>query len=1128
MTAVRVLVPNAGWLVQWLSLATFFLLVFLLASVLHGGERPEWLKGYQRTIGGETISYHSPFPDSNSALIVRATDGRMSIEWETEPVPEGFRGSAATFIWMSGLATGKGAHRFDLDVNGVRTLAFTTSEDSSRRTWTVGGAGGASLSFETAMVDQFSELFGFMLLTVPAALLRPGEPVRLKVTGERGVSPDWFMVFEDELAPGIAVKSEQVSVRKDGALRQLLRVEISHIAPPAEAVISTGEEDTVRVRLQTGYNTVCLSVPAVDRERDAVVEVAVEGRPVQKAGLRLKPVVPREMWLLPHSHVDIGYSDPQPVVEKEHWRYYEEAIGLAERSAANPEGSRFKWNVEQLWAVETYLRQAGEETRRKFIDAVRSGAIGLQAALAGELTGLCHPEELFHLTDFARKVARLTGKPVDSVMVTDIPSQSWSIVPALALAGVRYVSSGPNYMPNLPDGGDRIGWAFKTWGDRPFYWVSPSGEEKVLFWMAGRGYSWFHGLHLGNIGCASCARIFDYVAELADRDYPYSMIQVRYTIGGDNGPPDPGLADYVKSWNREYESPKLVIATASEMFAELERRHCDIIPSVRGDFTPYWEDGAASTALETAINRGSAERLLRAETLWALVAPERYPSDKFYEAWRQVLLFDEHTWGAADSVSDPDGENARFQWGIKKAFAAEAERLSRELLEEARTLAAPTVHAPAAPRTAVDVVNTCSWPRTDVAILSKEMSAAGNLVKDDAGKPVPSQRLSTGELAFLASEVPGLGARRYFVERGPATAQGTALVRDNTLEGGTLSVTIDTQSGAVRSLRWKNGRTLELADAGCYPGLNHYLYVSGRDLRAAVGVSQVRVRPGETGPLIASLVIESRAPGARSLRREIRLIDGPGRLELRDTIDKEKVRDKESVHIAFPFNVPDGVVRVDIGWGFVRPEVDQVPGGCRDFFCAQKSIDVSNRDYGVTWTSLDAPLVEIGGLTDETLGTGNVRAWRKSLDPSGLLFSYAMNNYWHTNYKADQEGPVILRYAVQPHGGSGTSVVKKLGLEAVRPLLALQADGTRPVPGFELSIGPPELVVTSLKPTSDGRGWIVRIFNAVERPETLRLAGPLADRDGIYLSNLLEDRVKRASGPVEVPGFGIVTLRIER
>jgi hypothetical protein len=180
MTAVRVLVPNAGWLVQWLSLATFFLLVFLLASVLHGGERPEWLKGYQRTIGGETISYHSPFPDSNSALIVRATDGRMSIEWETEPVPEGFRGSAATFIWMSGLATGKGAHRFDLDVNGVRTLAFTTSEDSSRRTWTVGGAGGASLSFETAMVDQFSELFGFMLLTVPAALLRARRAPRLR------------------------------------------------------------------------------------------------------------------------------------------------------------------------------------------------------------------------------------------------------------------------------------------------------------------------------------------------------------------------------------------------------------------------------------------------------------------------------------------------------------------------------------------------------------------------------------------------------------------------------------------------------------------------------------------------------------------------------------------------------------------------------------------------------------------------------------------------------------------------------------------------------------------------------------------------------------------------------------
>jgi alpha-mannosidase len=1123
LSFVRIPAQHVLWLFQFVF--PFLVFFFVFASLV-GAERTEWLRGYRRTLAGETISYHSPYPDSNSALLVRATDGKMAIEWETEPVPETFRKSGATFIWMSGMATGKGAHRFDLEINGSRALTFATPQDSSRRAWTVKGTNGVSMSFETALVDPFNELFGFVLLTVPPALLRPGEPLRLKVTGESGGSPDWFMVFEDDLKPGIAVKSEQVTVRKNGALRQLLRVEISHIAPAADAVISAGDEDRIMARLLTGYNIFCLSVPAVGRERDAVVEVAVEGRPALKAGLRVKPVAPREIWLLPHSHVDIGYSDPQPVVEKNHWKYYEDAIRLAGQSAGNPEGARFKWNVEQLWAVETYLRQANDDARRRFIDAVRGGAIGLQAALAGELTGLCHPEELFHLTDFARKIAGLTGKTIDSAMVTDIPSQAWSIVPGLAQAGVKYLSSGPNYMPNLPDGGDRIGWTLKTWGDRPFYWVSPSGDEKVLFWMAGRGYSWFHGLHLGSIGCAPCARIFDYVDELADRDYPYSMIQVRYTIGGDNGPPDPGLADFVKDWNAQYESPKLVIATSSEMFAELERRHGDIIPSVRGDFTPYWEDGAASTALETAVNREAAERLLRAETLWALVAPDRYPSEKFYEAWRQVLLFDEHTWGASDSISNPDGENAKGQWEYKKAFAAGADRASRELLAEVEGIQVSGAGRSA--RTAIDVFNSCSWPRTDVAILSKEMSASGDLVKDASGNPVPSQRLSTGELAFLASGVPGMGAKRFFIENGAALAGGEARVQANTLENGRMSVAVDPMSGAVRSLRWTNGPSPEIVDSGRYPGLNHYLYVAGRDPKAAAGVLEVTVRPGETGPLISSLVVESGAPGARSLRREVQLVHGSDRLEFRDTIDKEKVRDKESVHIAFPFNVPGGVVRVDTGWAFVRPEADQIPGGCRDFFCAQKSVDVSNEDYGVTWTSLDAPLVEIGEITDETLKQGHVRAWRKTIPPSEILISYVMNNYWHTNYKADQEGRVTLGYAVQPHGGFDTAVIRRLGLEAARPLLPVPADEARPVPGFGLSVGPQQFIVTSLKPSEDGRGWMVRIFNAGARPAGLRLSGPLAGRGSLYLSNLLEEKLKWTAGQIEVPGFGIVTLRVDR
>jgi hypothetical protein len=1099
------------------------LLALVAAATVPAGA--EGLRGYGRTVAGAAMSYHSPYPDISSALISRASDGAMAVEWETEIVPADWKGGPATFVWLAGLATGKGAHRFDLAVDGRSAVSFRSSADPSRREWREAGAGGLSLSFKTVMVDQFDELFGFMWLEVPAALLRPGRPLNIRVTGEKAGSNDWFMVFCDDLRREVWARSEQALVRKDGRLHQIVRVEVSHLAPPGGAVISCGPAAKARLELKLGYNALEFLLPAVEKERLVPIEVRLDDGSVRRGELTVKPVVPREIWLLPHSHVDIGYSDPQPVVEKNHWRYFREAIALAGQTAGYPEGARFKWNTEQAWAVDTYLRQASEADKAAFVEALRRGAIGLQGTLAGVLTGLCHPEELIHLTDFARGLGSAAGTPVDSVMVTDIPGQSWSFVPALALAGIKYVSSGPNYMPNLFDGGDRIGWALKAWGDKPFYWLSPSGREKVLFWMAGRGYSWFHGLNMGSLAKAPPYRIFEYMDELADKGYPYSMVQVRYTVGGDNGPPDPGLADYVKSWNEKYASPRIVIATASEMFAEFERRHGAAVPAVRGDFTGYWEDGAASTARETAMNRNAATRLVQAEALWSIMGRGGFPAGSDAEAWRQVVLFSEHTWGASDSVSDPDGEGPRAQWEYKKAFATGAEMGSRRLLAEA---AGTGFGADAPAGGPIDVVNTCSWERADLVLIPAGMSRAGDLVKDAGGAVVPSQRLRTGELAFVATGVPPFGAKRYAIGGGKASAMGGTGLNANEISNGRLTASVDPASGSIESLRWRDGASasVELVDRTQRTGLGHYLYVPGLDPEKAETVSAVKVKPGETGPLVSSLVVESGAPGGRRLVREYRIVDGLSRLDIAVTIDKDKVRDKEGVHIAFPFAVAGGSARVDVGWGFVRPETDQIAGGCRDFICARDSVDISNGGFGVTWTSLDAPLVEIGAITDESPRQGERRGWLQKLAPSTRLFSYAMNNYWHTNYKADQEGPVTFRYAVSPHAGSDVAAAKKLGLEAVSPLIPIEAAPAAPLPEFPLAVRAPTFVATSLRPLADGGGWLLRLLNASDRPETLVLSGRAFENGRVFLSDISGTEGRRVSGPLEAPAFGILTLRV--
>ena len=384
------------------------------------------------------------------------------------------------------------------------------------------------------------------------------------------------------------------------------------------------------------------------------------------------------------------------------------------------------------------------------------------------------------------------------------------------------------------------------------------------------------------------------------------------------------------------------------------------------------------------------------------------------------------------------------------------------------------------------------------------MSRAGDLVIGADGAAVPSQRLRTGELAFVARDVPGFGAKRYTVHAGQSSREGGAGLTGSALKNAAIAAAIDPATGAVASLRWTDGPSAarELVDTGEQPGLAHYLYVPGLDPKTARTVSSVKIRPGEPGPLVASLIVESDAPGAKGLVREYRLVDGLSRLDIAVTVDKEKVREKESLHIAFPFALPGGAARVDVGWGFVRPETDQIAGACRDFFCARDSVDISAGDAGLTWTSLDAPLVEIGAVTDETPRNGERRAWLQELAPSTRLFSYVMNNYWHTNYKADQEGTVTLRYAVSPHRGSDTATAKRLGLEAANPLLAVAADPASPVPRFPLTVGSPAFVAMSLIPSAGGRAWVLRLLNASSKPETLALSGRAYDSGRVFLSDL--------------------------
>lgn len=893
-------------------------------------------------------------------------------------------------------------------------------------------------------------------------------------------------------------------VNKDGKLWQIVRAKVLHTGKPRTAMLSVDGAEARKLDLVAGSQTVEMLIPPASVKTTVKVDLQVTGKKPITRNVEVSPVRKWELYLLHHTHLDIGYTHVQSDVEKRQWDHMDKALELAKASENYPEGSRFKWLPEGLWAMDSYVKDPAKKAA--LIEAVNKGWAGLDALYGSELTALCRPEELVELTGCARRLSKELAHPIDTAMITDVPGYTWGLIPVLAQSGVKYFSVGPNR-------GHRIGTTLSVWGDKPFYWLSPSGKEKVLCWVAAEGYSWFHGAPLRDE-----KRIFEYLDRLDRSSFAYDVSYLRYNVGGDNGPPDPEIANVVRAWNEKYAYPKLIIATPHEFFSAFEKRYGTQLPEVRGDFTPYWEDGAASTARETAVNRDAAERLVRANALWAMLRdPKDYPAAQVQDAWRDIVLYDEHTWGAYNSISEPEADFVKQQWGIKAAFALEGARKATAL-EQAATGAKAEGSIDT-----VRVFNTLSFPRTDLLTIPADWKRAGDRVEDVSGKPVASQRLSTGELVFVAKDIAPFSAAVYRFTPGAAQGKGAVCAKDNRLTNGLVTVAIDPATGAVTSLQG-NGVASELVDTTAEPGLGGYMYVAGRDPKNRSHSGAATVKLLENGPVMASYLVEAPAPGCRAFRREVRVIDGLPFAQIVAHLDRENVYAQEGVHLTFPFKVPQGVVRLDTPWAVTEVEKDMIPGSCKEYQTVQRWVDVSNADCGVTLASIDAPMLEIG---EPTTGVRDDIGKRLNIAPSTLLYSYVMNNYWETNYKASQEGLTTFRYAVMPHkAGFDAAAAARFGMAQSTPLMPVPAKQGAKGIASALKVSPCSVVAEDLKPSDDGKAWILRLHNLSAKEETVRIDWH-EKKAKLFQSNLGETCEQPLIEGMKVPAQGMATVRIE-
>ncbi len=857
--------------------------------------------------------------------------------------------------------------------------------------------------------------------------------------------------------------------------------------------------------------------------------------------LSLEPARKWTIFVVPHTHLDVGYTDYQGKVAEVQPRVLDQAADLIRRY---PD---FRFSMDASWNLEQLLQTRSKEKRDEILNLIREGKIAMPAEYCNLLTGYASLETLFRSLYFSKSVARSAGVPFDYSNITDVPSYTGSYPSVLASAGVRYfVAAGNNWRaPFILRG--------KENEESPFWWEGPDGQ-KVLFWYS-RHYMQVQSL-FGLPPVQSAVRdSLPVFLQAYDRpDYKPEVVLI-YGTQVENTDLVSGTATFVQVWDQQYTFPKLKYSTFPEFCKYVDEHYGKDLATYKGDGGPYWEDGVGSDAYYVSEDRANEDRALSADILSSVthsLDPDLNPPKELeLDIWRNIILFAEHTWTSWNSITQPDHIETVKQLEVKDSRATTARLEINDLVDRSMSQLADQIHVPA--HTLV-VFNSLSWQRD--ALVETDLFDHAIVTDLATGANVPLEVLWAKEnflhVRFLARDLPPVGYKCYrvtFPEPEPVASPAPEPTRERVVENPFYRITLDAESGAVAGIFDKH-LSREIVDVHSPYKFDQYLYVSGGDGNTQImrpisawPPAKLTVHSAADGQLVGiaktpfgqSIRLRSHCVNTPEIDTEILLFDNSKKIEFIDRVKKQSVTSKEGVYFAFPVasQVPQFVYATQDEW--IDPRHDLMKGASLEWFTVQKWM--ASRDSGITVgiIPVDAPLASFG---DVNRGT-----WPTEFRPaSSTIFSYVMNNYWDTNYRAAQGGDFTFRYVVTSSAALDPLALARLGWEATRPVevdYVMDQDKVgnppRPLPAEGasfLQVDQAGVMLLDWKAAEDERGTILRFQEVAGRDVTAAVTLPRALLKSANLCNAVEDDLD----PLQISGNAfrlkfraheILTIRVQ-
>lgn len=178
--------------------------------------------------------------------------------------------------------------------------------------------------------DLHGDIFGYAFLRLPAVSLVPGEPLTLKVAGETPGSRVWYMTFQSPVEEGMDIAPRQALIRRENRLFQPVDVHIVHLGEPTEVELAIPDGPRIIQKIEYGFNRIEMVFPEVARLTESSLYARFsDGEPMVRKFV-LEPVRKWYVYLVQHTHTDIGYTRPQTEILPEHLRFIDYALDFCD------------------------------------------------------------------------------------------------------------------------------------------------------------------------------------------------------------------------------------------------------------------------------------------------------------------------------------------------------------------------------------------------------------------------------------------------------------------------------------------------------------------------------------------------------------------------------------------------------------------------------------------------------------------------------------------------------------------------------------------------------------------------------------------------------------------------------